>query len=75
MATLTIRLPDDKHERLKLLAHKRHISLNKLIGELSTIVLTEFDTEIRFQARAAHGSIEQGISLLDTLDKAYEIKR
>jgi len=34
MATLTIRLPDDKHERLKELARRRNLSVNKLIEEL-----------------------------------------
>jgi predicted HicB family RNase H-like nuclease len=47
MATLTIRLPDDKHTRLKELAQSRGISINKLMEELSTIVLTEFDTYTR----------------------------
>ncbi len=37
MATLTICLPDDKHERLKELAKKRNMS-NKLIEELSTAI-------------------------------------
>jgi predicted HicB family RNase H-like nuclease len=37
MATLTIRLPDEKHDRLKQLAESRGISMNKLIEELSTI--------------------------------------
>jgi predicted HicB family RNase H-like nuclease len=32
MATLTIRLPNDKHERLRLLARRRRISMNKLIN-------------------------------------------
>ena len=31
MATLTIRMPDDKHSRLKQLAESRGISVNKLI--------------------------------------------
>lgn len=39
MATLTIRLPDEKHERLRQLAKQRKISMNKLIEELSTIAL------------------------------------
>ena len=37
MATLTIRLPDNKHERLRQLAKQRKISMNKLIEKLSTI--------------------------------------
>ena len=36
MATLTIRLPDDKYERLKELAQARGISVNKLMEKLST---------------------------------------
>jgi predicted HicB family RNase H-like nuclease len=44
MSTLTIRMPDDKHQRLKQLAESKGISVNKLIEELSTIALTEFDT-------------------------------
>ena len=34
MATLTIRLADEKHERLRKLAERRKISMNKLIDEL-----------------------------------------
>ena len=36
MSTLTIRLPDEKHERLRELAKARNISLNKLMDELAT---------------------------------------
>ena len=43
MKTLTIRIPDEKHDRLKHLAESQGISINKLIEELSTIALTEFD--------------------------------
>lgn len=70
MATLTIRLPDEKHERLRQLAERRNVSMNKLIEELSTVALTEFDAETRFRARAALGSREQGLRLLDELDRA-----
>jgi predicted transcriptional regulator len=68
MATLTIRLPDDKHTRLRQLARQRKISLNKLMEELATIALTEFDAETCFRARAAHGSVAEGLRLLDKLD-------
>jgi len=69
MATLTIRISDNKHERLKALAKSRGISLNKLMEELSTIALTEFDAHTRFQAMAARGNPEQGLKLLDKLDR------
>jgi predicted transcriptional regulator len=72
MATLTIRLPDDKHARLRQLARQRKISLNKLMEELATIALAEFDAETRFRARAARGSAAEGLRLLDKLDSADE---
>lgn len=69
MSTLTIRLPDDKHERPKALAKQRHMSANKLIEELSTVALTEYDVEARFRVRAARGNAEKGLELLDKLDR------
>ena len=67
MATLTIRLSDEKHGRLRQLAERRNISMNKLIDELSTVALVEFDAKTRFRARAALGSPEEGLRLLDKL--------
>ena len=69
MATLTIRLSDEKHERLRQLAERRKISMNKLIDEPSTVALTEFDAETRFRARVALGSREEGLALLGLLDR------
>lgn len=71
MSTLTIRLPDDKHERLKALAKHRKLSLNKLIEELTTQALTEFDTEIRFRSLAAAGNTTEGLAILDKLDTHF----
>lgn len=68
MATLTIRIPDDKHLRLKQLAEARGISINKLIEELSTIALAEFDNYSRFKIMAARGDVKEGLRLLDKLD-------
>lgn len=71
MATLTIRMPDDKHNRLKALAQYRHVSVNKLVEELSTQALTEFDSEVRFRALAARGNTAAGLNLLDRLDTHF----
>ena len=71
MSTMTIRLPDGKHERLRRLAEARGISLNRLMDELATVALAEFDAMTRFQALAAQGSREKGLRLLDKLDRAY----
>ena len=72
MSVLTIRLPDDKHERLRALAKARGISINKLIEELSTIALAEFDAETRFRAMAGKGDIAKGIAALDKLDLHFD---
>jgi predicted transcriptional regulator len=68
MATLTIRIPDDKHLRLKELAESQGVSINKLIEELSTIALAEFDTHTRFKLMAARGDVAEGLRILDQLD-------
>ena len=68
MATVTVRLPDEKHERLKTMAKRYSISLNKLFEELSTTALAEFDVELRFRVRSSRGSIERGLAILDQLD-------
>ncbi len=68
MGTLTIRLPDDKHARLRELARCRNISVNKLMEELSTIALVEFDSETRFRVLASQGSRKRGLELLSKLD-------
>lgn len=66
MSALTIRLPDDKHQRLKELSRRRHTSINRLIDEMTTIMLAEFDAETRFQLRAERGQGKQdrGVDLL-----------
>ena len=68
MSVLTIRLTEEKHQRLKQLAKARNISLNKLIDELSTIALAEFDTFNRYQARAKSGNPAKALQILDRLD-------
>ena len=52
MTALTVRLPDEKHRRLKALAKSRGTPLNRLIDEMTTLILAEFDAETRFQVRS-----------------------
>jgi predicted transcriptional regulator len=68
MSTLTIRLPDDKHARLRQLAKHRQVSVNKLVEELATIGIAEFDAETRFRTLAARGSAKEGLAILEKLD-------
>ncbi len=72
MGTLTVRLPDEQHQRLKALAKRRRISVNKLMEELSTRAIVEFDVETRFRAMATRGSVDQGLDALRQLDEAFE---
>ena len=70
MSTLTIRLPDDTHARMRVLARHRAMSVNKLMEELCTIAVTQHDAETRFRALAARGSVDEGLRILDELDAA-----
>lgn len=70
MATLTVRLPNDKHERLKILAKSKGMSLNRLMDELATTALAENDAYTRFQLRATGGSAKEGLKILDKLDNS-----
>jgi len=56
VSALIIRMPAEKRERLKQLAQAREMSVNKLIDEVATMLLTEFDAETRFRLRAARGA-------------------
>ena len=55
MSALIVRLPEEKRTRLKLLAKARQVSVTKLIEEMATVLLTDFDAETRFALRAERG--------------------
>ena len=70
MSTLTLRLPADKHQRLKALARAKSISLNQLMNELATQALSRQDARAGFETRAARGDVSRAMELLDRLDRA-----
>jgi len=74
MAALTLRIPDDKHQRLRALAQSRRTTINRLLDEMTTLMLAEFDAETRFKLRAARGTGQQarGLALLDKAAAAGE---
>ena len=76
MGVLTVRLPDDKHQRLKALAKTRGAPLNRLIDEMTTLMLAEFDAETRFRLRAQNGAgkAQRGLELLNQLDAHFSQK-
>ena len=69
MSTITLRMPDSKHERLKEYAKEQGVSLNKLFEEFATVALAQFDAKTRFEIKASRGSVEKGLQILDKLDK------
>lgn len=72
MTALTVRLPDEKHRRLKALAKSRGTPLNRLIDDMTTLMLAEFDAETRFQLRSARG-IGRETRGLELLGKAMAV--
>lgn len=74
MSSLTFRLPDEKHQRLKALAKIRGMSLNRLFDEMTTMMLVEFDTETRFRICAERGAGKEARGL-ELLDKAKSAAR
>ena len=70
MSALTIRMPDEKHERLKTLARSKSNSINKLMNDLATIALANYDARVRFELRSGRGNPKRALALLDKLDRA-----
>ena len=70
MSTITLRIQDSKHERLKQYAKDQGISLNKLFDEFATVALAQFDAKTRFTLNSAKGDTDRGLRLLDKLDDA-----
>ena len=75
MRTITVRLPDDIHQGINVMAAERHISVNQLYEEISTIMLRDYTAEARFRERVAQGSREKGLAILDALDTHYAENR
>ena len=71
MSVITLRLPEDKHERLRRLAESRGVSVNRLLDEMATVALTQHDVETAFRSAAARGSRKRGLAVLDQLDRHY----
>ncbi len=71
MSVVTLRLPDDKHERLRQIAKARGISVNRLLDEMATIAVAQHDAEVHFRSAQARGSRERGLAVLDALDRHY----
>jgi len=69
MTSMTVRLPDDKYQRLKAVARRRGTSVNRLFDEMATVILAETDAETRFLVRSERGTGKTGRGL-ELLGKA-----
>jgi hypothetical protein len=67
MVTWDLRGGELKFPHLSVVAKSRKVSVTKLIEEMATILLADFDAETRFELRAARGRgrIPDGLALLD----------
>ncbi|MGK7939607.1 MAG: toxin-antitoxin system HicB family antitoxin [Crocosphaera sp.] len=72
MTTIKINFPEEKHLKLQSLAETKGVSVNQLIQEVTTLLIEEFEVEKRFRKVASQGNIEEGLQLLDKLDKLTE---
>ncbi len=70
MSKLRIDLPEETVERLKLMAKKLGLSVNKLIEEMSAQAVAAWDNEVRFRAMSATGNVNNAVAVLDRLDSA-----
>ena len=69
MATLTIRLPDVKHARLKALALARDVSMNHLFDDRAAAALVQHGALTQYTARAERGDATVDLKLLDKMDR------
>ena len=74
MSAITIRMPDEKYQRLKALAQRRGTSINRLVDEMTTLMLAESDLETRFELRAARGQGRQAEGLTPSMRSSASCK-
>ena len=57
--------PGKRSERSSTQPH-----INKLMDELATVALADYDARVRFETRSARGNPKRALTLLDRLDRA-----
>ena len=65
MSTISVRLPDSLHKRVKSLSHKEHVSMNQLIALAVAEKVSALETEDYLGERAARASKEKFLAVLD----------
>lgn len=58
MSTISVRIPDSIHNRLRILSKEEHVSINQLIGTSLAEKLSAIDTENYLKERAQKGNLK-----------------
>lgn len=56
MSTISLRLPDSLHNRVRSLSHKDHVSINQFVSTAVAEKLSALETEDYLNERAKRGS-------------------
>ena len=67
MSTLSIRIPESLHKRVKALASKDNISINQFIATALAEKLSALDTENYLEKRAHRGSRKKYLKVLSKI--------
>ncbi|HOO73408.1 MAG TPA: toxin-antitoxin system HicB family antitoxin [Spirochaetota bacterium] len=65
MGTLSLRIPDSLHSKLKKLSKKEKVSLNQLINSAVTEKISALETEEYLIDRAKKGDLKKYLKALD----------
>ena len=72
MGTLSVRMPDSLHSKLKKLSKKDKISLNQLINSAVTEKITALETEEYLAERAKKGNVKKYLNVLGKVSDSSE---
>jgi predicted transcriptional regulator len=70
MSTLSVRLPDSLHNKIKKLSKKDNISLNQFIASAVTEKITAIETETYLSDRAKKGKLDKYLNVLSKVTKS-----
>ncbi len=72
MSTLSVRMPDSLHSKIKKLSKKDKISLNQFITSAVTEKITALETEQYLSERAKKGSKEKYLNVLNKVSDSAQ---
>ena len=70
MSTMSLRLPESLHEKVRELAEREGVSINQLVTTALAEKISALLTEEYLQERAARGSREEYLRILDKVPNA-----